>query len=77
MSAPKFTVHIRGTIVKIYINEILHLTFNRQLLLSVYSYIESYYTIELTFLKSKRRLKVEYDEMDKWTEVLRILNAHI
>jgi hypothetical protein len=67
-------IDIRGDEIKIYIDNLLHLSFKEKILaIQSYNEQDKFFCIEFTL--STQTIKVEYDEMLKWKEILKLIDT--
>lgn len=60
--------------IKIYINDLLHVYFKSSNLVHIQTWVaDSKFAIEYTFREGEN-LFSEYDEIDKWKEVIKLLD---
>lgn len=60
--------------IKIYVNDVLHVSFNIANLIGIQSYMtNNFYTIDL-YMKGSMVILLEYGTMEKWIAVLAELN---
>lgn len=69
---------IKGTNVKIYINDLLHLSFVQSEYRGVQSWKEgtNWYCIEYYF-KDSKPIKCEYDSFEKWKTILELIDKEL
>lgn len=72
----KATLSVKNNYIKIYINGIIHVCLKRDEFIGFQSYYRGYnsdlYVIE--FYMKMQIIKVEYDLIDKWKAVLKLLD---
>lgn len=72
------SLRIINGVIRIYINELLHLSLRQDNLLGIQSYVFGYsqndYRIE--FYLKETTIIVEYDTKDKWEQILRLIEQN-
>jgi hypothetical protein len=71
----KYDLKIEKNALKIYINDILHISIKRSSILGYQSWINApagMYFIEYT--TDGREILTEYDDVEKWKSILKLLN---
>lgn len=72
------SLRIINGVIRIYINELLHLSLRQDNLLGIQSYVFGYsqndYRIE--FYLKETTIIVEYDTKDKWEQILRLIDQN-
>ena len=76
---PKIELKINKKQIKIYIDDILHLSIVREELISIQSWIMGYdgyrkYHIEYT--TKTNTIESEYDNIEKWKKILKLLDEN-
>lgn len=69
-----FTYELSNLYCKIYINNTLHLYFKRQDFVGIQSWIDKQKSLFIEFYFKDNRILCEYDSIEKWTEILKLLN---
>lgn len=69
---------IKGNCVKIYIGGIMHLCYPQGSLMGIQTYIKNvkWYCIDI-YLINNTTILCEYDESEKWTEIIKLLDDSI
>ena len=67
------TISILGDEVKIFINNILHLSFKEKIL-SIQSWNEQNKFWKIEIQTKNTKTLIEYDSPEKWTQILELLN---
>lgn len=69
----KTDISISGDEVKIFINDILHLSFKEKIL-GIQSYNEQNKFWKIEIQTKNTKTLIEYDSPEKWTQILELLN---
>lgn len=73
----KYKLTTKGGFLKIFINEILHIAIKQVDIMGVQSWKEGsgYYVIR--FYTKNRKITCEYDDIEKWSKILGLLNQNL
>jgi hypothetical protein len=74
-----YTATTKGKFLKIFINDIIHLSISYRDIISIHSWImnKDWYCIEFYILGKEERILCEYDSIKKWKSVLCLLDEHL
>lgn len=77
MSIPTISITTKGAWIKIFIGDLLHVTFNRHRLIGIQTWIQGdddKYCVEFTF-RGGATILSEYNTRDKWESVIKAIDG--
>lgn len=73
----KATLKIKGSFVKIYIDDLLHLSFKQQDFAGIQSWKEGANWYDIEYYLGDTKILCAYDDFDKWKAILKLIDAHL
>lgn len=77
MKQLKYKITTNGSFLKVFINNLLHICVVQKDIIGIQSWLEgsNWYVIEI--YTTNKTIKCEYDDYEKWSKILNLLNQNL